>query len=85
MYAIRSYYVTAGLYTRLVAKEFAQAETNVSRLESRINDIFNKAVDLSDRLYVNDAIHQIVLKTYDDTLSIYRDYLRVGFIDDYLV
>ncbi len=76
--------LTAGLYTRLVAKEFAQAETNVSRLESRINDIFNKAVDLSDRLYVNDAIHQIVLKTYDDTLSIYRDYLRVGFIDDYL-
>lgn len=76
--------LTAGLYARLTAKEFAQAETNVTRLESRINDTLNKAVDLSARIYVNDSIHRIVMNDYKSTLSIYRDYERLAFLDDYL-
>jgi two-component system sensor histidine kinase YesM len=72
------------LYNTVLDKEIREAGANVEQTEGRFTEIINKVVDLSDRIFVNDRIHQVVRTNYASPLDVYVDYQALDFINDYL-
>lgn len=72
------------LYNTVLDKEIREVGANVEQTEGRLTEIINKVVDLSDRIFVNDRIHQVVRTNYASPLDVYVDYQALDFINDYL-
>jgi len=77
-------FIAYNLYRGLLDREIREAQINVEQLATHLDEIMGKVADLSDRIYVNDKIRQIVLKEYRSTLDIYVDYTNVSFLDDFV-
>lgn len=68
----------------LLKKEIQETSSSVEKIEGRLGEIFNKIIDLSDRIFVNERIHSVVSKTYESPLETYLDYQSLDFLHDYL-
>ncbi|MCX7950294.1 MAG: cache domain-containing protein, partial [Treponemataceae bacterium] len=76
--------LTTFLYQNFLEKDLLQAEGNVKRLEKSLSQTMEKVVNLSDRLYANDRIHQAVLKEYHSVTEVFQEYAQLTFLDDFL-
>ncbi|MEJ5189263.1 sensor histidine kinase [Treponema sp. J25] len=76
--------LTLFLYNNFLEKDLQQAEGNVLRLEKSLSMALEKIVDLSDRFYANDRIHQAVLREYHSVVEVFEEYTQLSFLDDFL-
>jgi two-component system, sensor histidine kinase YesM len=72
------------LYKTLLNWERMRADTSFQRTESVFSDILTAASELSDRIYVNKPVQDIILKTFTNTKDIYTAYNSITFVDDFL-
>jgi len=64
--------------------EHLQAQNNVDRIKSQLDEIMNKAADIANRIYTNPIIHQTVAVRYENTLDVYNAYRNIYMFDDYM-
>ncbi|MBI9014797.1 MAG: histidine kinase [Clostridiales bacterium] len=79
-----SFYLTG--YTRSILLDQAtkEAVTNALRIEERMQDIFRITVDVSDGIYLDDQLHQLVNTRYSKTIKTIEDQNKYTKMDDYL-
>lgn len=67
----------------MLAREIASVKTSLVHTELNLEDILNSAKKLSDRLYVNRQLQEVMKNEYKDNRDIYRDYSSLSFLEDY--
>jgi two-component system sensor histidine kinase YesM len=72
------------LYNTLLGWERQQADASFQRTESIFGDVLNSVSELSDRLYVNKPVQDIIQTRYTNTKDIYNAYASISFVDDFL-
>lgn len=78
------FFLSNKFYATLSSWERTQAEQNLLQVENHLNGLLLNAGELSDRLYVNDAVLRITNTFYTDSRYVYEDYLNLAFLDDYM-
>lgn len=72
------------LYQTLLDWESMHADTMFQRTESAFCDILTSVSELSDRIYVNKPLQDIILRQFKNTNDIYTAYTTISFLDDFL-
>lgn len=74
-YAIRNVVIDNALY---------EAESNVDKMEMRLNTILTRVTNISDLIYLNRDMYSLLNEQYLNNLEIYHAYNRYPIFDDYL-
>jgi len=61
-----------------------EVDANVDKLEMRLDTTLNRAINISDLIYINQDLKNIIEKTYESDLEIYNTYQTHRIFDDYL-
>ncbi len=79
-----SFYLTG--YTRSILLDQATKEalTNALRIEERLQDIFRITVDVSDGIYLDDQLRQLINTRYTKVIETIEDQKEYTKMDDYL-
>ncbi|QGH33962.1 HAMP domain-containing protein [Gracilibacillus salitolerans] len=62
----------------------SEAESNVDKLELRLQTIFNRVISIADMVYINQNMKELLENEYESTLEIYNAYNRYPVFDDFL-
>ncbi|MGP4041448.1 cache domain-containing sensor histidine kinase [Gracilibacillus sp. D59] len=62
----------------------SEAESNVDKLELRLQTIFNRVTSIADMVYINQNLKELLENEYESTLDIYNAYNRYPVFDDFL-
>ncbi|SFL52108.1 two-component system, sensor histidine kinase YesM [Gracilibacillus orientalis] len=62
----------------------SEAESNVDKLELRLQTIFNRVISIADMVYINQNMKELLENDYESTLEIYNAYNRYPVFDDFL-
>jgi two-component system, sensor histidine kinase YesM len=68
----------------LLEWERMRTDTVFQQTESLFTDILTSVTKLSDRIYVNKPIQDIILKQFKNTKDTYTAYSSISFLDDFL-
>ncbi|MDT8715673.1 histidine kinase [Clostridium sp. 19966] len=77
-------YLTNGMKNIVVENAVKEASVNTDRISDRFNDIVKIANYVSDRLYFNSTLSNIVLTKYKSTSQIVETYDSIDLFDQYL-
>lgn len=79
-----SFYLTG--YTRgiLIDQATQEALTNASRMEERLQDFFRVTISVSDGIYLDDQLKELINTQYDTKLDVINDLQEYTKMDDYL-
>jgi len=72
------------LHQTLLDWERMRTDTVFQQTESLFSDILTSVTKLSDRIYVNKPVQDIILKQFKNTKDIYTAYTSISFLDDFL-
>jgi len=59
-------------------------DANVDKLEMRLNAILDRAISISDLIYINDDLKKLLNQEYESNLEIYTAYQNHPIFDEYL-
>src|SRR5699024_3018243 len=59
-------------------------DANVDKLEMRLNVILDRAINISDLIYINEDLKKLLNQEYKSNLEIYTAYQNHPIFDDYL-
>lgn len=59
-------------------------DANVDKLEMRLNTILDRAINISDLIYINEDLKKMINQEYESNLEIYTAYREHPIFDDYL-
>ncbi|MGN8647441.1 cache domain-containing sensor histidine kinase [Gracilibacillus sp. HCP3S3_G5_1] len=62
----------------------SEAESNVDKLELRLQTIFNRVISIADMVYINQNMKELLENDYQSTLEMYNAYNRYPVFDDFL-
>lgn len=62
----------------------SEAESNVDKLELRLQTIFNRVISIADMVYINQNMKELLENDYESTLEMYNAYNRYPVFDDFL-
>lgn len=76
--------ISVGIYNTLKDWETRQTENLLEQTMRAFSDTLENAANLSDRIYINENIQDILLNNYDNAGSIYKDYQKLSFMEEFL-
>lgn len=79
-----SFYLTGYTRSILIDQATKEALINASRIEERLQDIFRITVDVSDGIYLDDQLNQLIDTHYDRAIDVIVDQKQYTKMDDYL-
>ncbi len=74
----------AYVYKTMYNNELEKVQTSLVQTENTFTNTLNDIRTLSDRIYVNKQIQDVILKNYTDIQDVYSDYANLSFMDNYL-
>lgn len=77
-------YLTNRMNTIIVNKSVIEAEKNVDVMEYRMKEILKVATRVSDMIYMDHNLHNILTSSYDSPLQIYNTYNDYDIFSTYL-
>jgi len=72
------------LYNTMLNWEMENVQTSLVQTEMIFNNALNQVRNLSDRIYINKQLQNIMLKDYQDIQEVYSDYSNFNFFENYL-
>ena len=72
------------LHGTLEKWQFIQAESGISQTVTLFKDLMTNCSELSDSLYVNQAVQDTLLRKYSSSMDVYNQYINTTFLDDFL-
>lgn len=79
-----SIYLSTNTRSILIERALEEATTNTTRVEERLSEVFKIVSDISDGLYVDEELHNIVRTYYRSDLQVIKDLNNYTKMDDYL-
>ncbi len=61
-----------------------EVDANVDKLEMRLNTILDRAISISDQLYISNDLKKVLEQEYESNLEIYNAYAAYPIFDNYL-
>lgn len=61
-----------------------EVDANVDKLEMRLNAILDRAISISDLIYINEDLKKLLNEEYESNLEIYTAYKNHPIFDEYL-
>src|SRR5574344_419708 len=61
-----------------------QEESGMSQTVTLFKDVMTNCSELSDSLYVNQAVQDTLLRKYTNSMDVYNQYINTTFLDDFL-
>ncbi|MCJ7842072.1 sensor histidine kinase [Lederbergia sp. NSJ-179] len=61
-----------------------EVDANVDKLEMRLNTILDRAISISDQIYISQDLKKVVDQEYENNLEIYNAYAKYPIFDNYL-
>ncbi|SHM98572.1 cache domain-containing sensor histidine kinase [Gracilibacillus kekensis] len=77
-------YLNYGTREIVLKNSISEAESNVDKLELRLQTIFNRVTSIADMLYINQNMKELLENEYASTLDVYNAYNRYPVFDDFL-
>ena len=77
-------YLTSSMRSMVMEKSIGEARTNNDRIQYRLNEIVKIANDVSDRVYFNEKLRNIVVKRYTSAADVVKVYNQNPIFDEYL-
>jgi two-component system sensor histidine kinase YesM len=77
-------YLTDGMRSMVIEKSIGEARTNNDRIQYRLNEIIKIANDVSDRVYFNEKLRNIVVTRYSSAADVVKVYNQNPIFDEYL-
>lgn len=59
-------------------------DANVDKLEMRLNAILDRAINISDLIYINEDLEKLLNQEYESNLEVYTAYHNYPIFDEYL-
>ena len=82
---IVSIYLTISMRNMVMDRAMEEASKNTDRIQDRLNEVLKIATDVSDRLYFDKGLSNIVLKNYkEDRYAVVNAYNNYQIFDEYL-
>ncbi|MCQ2591533.1 MAG: histidine kinase [Treponema sp.] len=72
------------LYKTMMDWEMKNVTDSLEQTEVTFNNTLNQILTLSDRIYVNKQLQNVILKNYTDMQELYADYSNLFFMENYL-
>lgn len=77
-------YLTNSMRSMVLEKSIGEARTNNDRIQYRLNEIIKIANDVSDRVYFNEKLRNIVVRRYTSAADVVKVYNENPIFDEYL-
>lgn len=77
--------LSSAMKTSIVDQAISEASLNAERIQDRMTEIIETAIDVSDSLYLDDQLMYLATNEYTDALSLINDLNAYDEIDKYLV
>ncbi|ENH97842.1 two-component system sensor kinase [Gracilibacillus halophilus YIM-C55.5] len=77
-------YVNYGMRDVVLNHTLSEAESNVDKLEMRMQSICNRMTNISDQIYLNRDLKELLARDYDTALEVYNAYHQYPVFSDYL-
>jgi len=61
-----------------------EVNANVDKLEMRLNTTLDRAISISDLIYINGDLKRLLSQSYESNLEIYNAYIKHPIFDEYL-
>ncbi len=72
------------LFEEMLKKEMSHIQKNLEQTELLFDNTLKQIRKLSDRIYVNKQLQNVMLKEYDNIQDVYSDYAAMTFFENYL-
>ena len=72
------------LFEEMLKKEMSHIHKNLEQTELLFYNTLKQIRKLSDRIYVNKQLQNVMLKEYDNIQDVYSDYAAMTFFENYL-
>lgn len=59
-------------------------DANIDKMDMRLNTALNRAIDISDLIYINQDLKKLIEKEYKSDLEIFNAYQKYPIFDEYL-
>ena len=77
-------YLTSSMRNMVMEKSIGEARTNNDRIQYRLNEIVKIANDVSDRVYFDEKLRNIVVQRYTSAADVVKVYNQNRIFDEYL-
>lgn len=77
-------YLTNSMRNMVMERAINEACINTDRIQDRLNEVIRKATDVSDRLYIDKKLQDMVMTDYKDVWQVTSDYYDYSAFDDYM-
>ncbi|MDL4841896.1 histidine kinase [Aquibacillus rhizosphaerae] len=77
-------YLNYGMREVVLNNTLSETNANIDKLELQLNNIIDRATNISDLIYINKDLESLLLEEYENNLEIYNAYNRYPIFDEYL-
>lgn len=77
-------YLNSGIRNVVLNNAIFETESNLDKIEIRLESALNRITDISDLIYLNRDLEALLTSEYNSTLDVYNAYSRYRIFDDYL-
>src|SRR5690625_918875 len=78
------FYLNYSMRNVVLNNAINEVDANVDKMEMRLNTTLNRAISISDLIYINKDLKKVVEQTYQSNLEIYNAYKEYPIFDEYL-
>lgn len=78
------FYLNYSMRNVVLNNTINEVDANVDKLEMRLNTILDRAINISDQIYISDDLKKVLEQEYDNNLQIYNAYATYPIFNNYL-
>lgn len=77
-------YLTSGMRNMVIDKTISEVNVNIDRIQDRLSEVIKIANDVSDRIYFNEKLRDIVSTQYKSVEDVVNVYTNNAVFDEYM-